>query len=225
LGQERGRGDIAGHLARAPNLRAFVVEEKERPVTAYGSAEIAAELVPAQRRAGQARAVGKETVGVELVIAEEVKQGPVKLIGSAPGGHVEHAADRAAELGRHGVARSLEFFDRLDAHGVDERAAAGRVPGGVDFAERHVHAVEQQAVAEGGGAVELNAAATTRAGAGVGEHPRLQADQLLEVATVERQSLDHGSRHGDTEIGGGGVHNGCGGNHLDGLGDLAELQP
>ncbi len=86
-------------LAVALDLRAFVIEEEEQTVAHDGTAEVAAVLIPPQRRARQAGFVGEEIIGIELVIAEELEERAVKCVGAGACGDVEDAAAGASVFG------------------------------------------------------------------------------------------------------------------------------
>src|SRR5262249_17509076 len=105
------------------NPRALVVPEDEGLVLPDGPAGGEAELVLAERPFAESGCVGKEVSGVQLVVAEELPQVPVKLVGPALESGVQRRAARAPEF-RAVVGRfHFELGNRVDRREGDvERA-------------------------------------------------------------------------------------------------------
>ena len=107
---------------------AFVVEKEEQLIAPDGAAEIASELVPAQRRFGVAGLIGEEIVRIEFVVAEVLEQRAVKLVRTGLGGDIENATAGGSVLRGEGTTGRAELLDSLDADGIDEDAAATGQP-------------------------------------------------------------------------------------------------
>src|SRR5439155_5326225 len=122
-----GGGD-GRHLGRGlPDASAFVIEEEKRFVLAivdarYGhrAADRAAKLVLAEFAFGDAAGVLKEVGRVKLVIADELPQGAMNLVGTGLDRGIEHRPARASELGAEVARLNLELLDGIDwrLHGI-----------------------------------------------------------------------------------------------------------
>ena len=90
---------------------AFVIDEEESFVSLDGAAKGAAELVALEGRRGTL----VEVIGcVECVIAEELEECAVPLIGAGLGDDDDLATGAFAELGAVGIALHIEFADGVD---------------------------------------------------------------------------------------------------------------
>src|SRR5262249_41336057 len=96
------------------------------------AADCGAELVAAQRRLGQLRV---PFIGVEYVVAQELKDRAVKLVGTRLGQHVDDATGKAAILRVVTVGLNTELLD-----GVRVGQYVGGIPqvGHVDAAVKIV---------------------------------------------------------------------------------------
>ena len=122
-----GGGD-GRHLGGGlPDASAFVIEEEKRFVLAivdarYGhrAANRAAKLVLAEFAFGDAAGVLKEVGRVKLVIADELPQGAMNLVGTGLDRGIEHRPARASELGAEVARLNLELLDGIDwrLHGI-----------------------------------------------------------------------------------------------------------
>ena len=180
----------------------LVAEEEEGAVARERSAERAAELVAVE----VGLVVGVEEVArVERVVAVELVDAAVELVGARLGQDVDLPARVAAELGAVGVRLDPELANRLHA---ERRAggAAGRAVGEVVLQR----AVEQVHVRARILTVDAHAEPVRDDRAAVamrkGQHARLQQREVGVVAAVERQLLDRVGPDEITELGAGGVH-------------------
>ena len=104
----RGHGHHARHTLLDPVP--LVVDEEERPIPAQRSTQAAAKLVlPILRLA-----LRKELAGVEFFVAGELESGSVKLVAARLRDDVDHAAQRAAGLGRVHVGLDAHFRNRVN---------------------------------------------------------------------------------------------------------------
>src|SRR5262249_43080446 len=87
--------------------------EEERPVFLDGPVEVEAVVIIAQLAFGLTSHIEKEIGGVQRVIAQEFKDGAVKLIAAAFGDEVDDGALRLAELGAEAVALDTKLLDRV----------------------------------------------------------------------------------------------------------------
>src|SRR5262249_28268514 len=185
-----GCGNAARERSAAPFFAPLLRPEEEDPVLYYGAAEIAAVVVVTQDVLGLVALVEKETVGVERVVPEELKDAAVELVGAALGDQVDHCALGLAELGAEAVALDAKFLNRVDRWKGQQRGVRAdvHVIDAVDrphvlirtvAVHRHIHVgIETRAIS-----------AKSSAGASL-SHRRDSGDkqhQLSVVAAVERQ--------------------------------------
>src|SRR5262249_5337577 len=185
-----GCGNAARERSAAPFFAPLLRPEEEDPVLYYGAAEIAAVVVVTQDVLGLVALVEKETVGVERVVPEELKDAAVELVGAALGDQVDHCALGLAELGAEAVALDAKFLNRVDRWKGQQRGVRAdvHVIDAVDrphvlirtvAVHRHIHVgIETRAIS-----------AKSSAGASL-SHRRDSGDkqhQLGVVAAVERQ--------------------------------------
>ena len=249
---EGGAGEVAGEFLRGRNeslgktgfgvAPAFIAAVEEEFFAEDGTTDSAAELIlrivkwrggsvgVAVRAAADGVAeIGVAVAGIEDVVADELPDGAVKVVGAGFGEHVDDAAGDDTKLCAVDVGLNLELL-----HGVDdgEEAVDGAAEVGVDDA---VHVVESFAVllteegdleecGTGDGADSCVGGADTgtlRGGDGIDAGRR--NEQRGEVAAVERELLDLLGLDDAAKIGGGVLEHDSFllGGDFDGLGDLA----
>src|SRR5262249_2084427 len=130
----------------------------------------------------------EEVLRVELVVAVKLEGRAMDLVGSGSGRDVDDAAGTLAVGGAVIAREDRELLDRLDPHVRSEHAARLRRDGA---GAHQLGAVHQVLVRLGPGAAHAEDVALPRqAGAAtVVDHRRgrLQGDQLIEAAAVERE--------------------------------------
>src|SRR4029079_1289856 len=87
--EQQRRRHVASDLLVAPHFRPFIAHEEEYAVAPHRASQVAAVLVPSQRRLWQASGVREEAVRIQFLVAEELEQRAVELIGAGLGGQVE----------------------------------------------------------------------------------------------------------------------------------------
>src|ERR1019366_9520 len=138
----------------------FVVEAPESFVLAViklaqldRTAQEYAELVPAQRVGRQLAGARRElkvqevVLGGELVVAEELVDSPVEVVGSALHGNLHNRAGALPELGRVRAGRDFEFLDGVNRGGEGHH---------VILRPRDIHAVQGYLHADGALAVGVH---------------------------------------------------------------------
>jgi hypothetical protein len=195
-------GDGGDDGAAEAIAEAFVGKEEEVLVLADGAAEAAAELVALEF--GAAGGV-KEVAGVEVVVAVEVVEAAVELVGAGLGERVDLSAGVAAELG--GV---VVHFDAKLANGLDAESGAGGRTGRAVGEVVLRGAIDEIDVGTGILAVDAHAEAVGNHGAAIamrkGDDAGLEESEIGIVATVEGQVAHGGFRDEIAEIGGFGVY-------------------
>ena len=160
--------------------QALVAAEEERLVLDDGSAERAAELVPAEIRL----LVIEVVLPVEAVVPEELEHRAGEQVGARLGDDVEDAAAGAPVLRAHRVGDDAELLDGLDA-GHDAVRARGRVVQCVVVRG----AVEREEVLARSGAGHGNLGALADIGPlharPAHDDARLQERELRHIAAVE----------------------------------------
>ena len=177
------RHRVVEHQA-LPLAHALVAGEEERAAAHDRAAQRRAELLALQLL-GLAR---EEVARIEGVVAHEVEEGAVELVGAGLGGGVERAA-RLAELGGVGALLHLELLERVDRR-LDQRAALVMV-GDVGAIE-HERGLAAADAADRGARDVVGADAEQVAAARQQDRARRQARQLVEAAPVQRQVHDLG---------------------------------
>ncbi len=142
----------------------------------YRAADGAAELVELERRPGAAAFIGEKIVGVELVIAKELVERKVRIVGPGLGDHVEDAAGGAPILRAEGVGIHLEFLHRVGI-GVDDRLILGR--------RRIRRSIQQKLIGAGPLAVD-----------GDGHGADLVDRQVVDADRLAHARYEHGQRIG-----------------------------
>src|SRR5216683_972354 len=98
------------HLAKT-----LVVAEKECLILYDGTAYAGAKLVLAQLSFRPVRSRSLDPgVGIEDIVAEKLKCGPVKTVRSGFGNEIYHAAHRAPNLGGVKPSQDLDFLNCID---------------------------------------------------------------------------------------------------------------
>ena len=92
---------------------ALIGEEEKGLVLDDGSAEVAAELVLLQHGPVLTGGVKEEAVGVELIVAEELKESTVELGRAGAGHQYDSGAATAAILGIVEARLDLELLNRF----------------------------------------------------------------------------------------------------------------
>ena len=128
----------------------------------------------------------EEVAGVEGVVAHEVEQRAVELVGARLGGRVQRAAG-LRELGGVGALLDLEFLQRVDRR-LDQRSALVVV--GDVGAVQHERGLVAADAADGGARDVVGADAQQVAAAGQQHRAGREAGQLVEAAAVQRQVDD-----------------------------------
>ena len=117
--KNRPRAKSAGGISRdrtaagAGIAGALVVPEDERPVVNDRPASCGAELVLMKRRLRLSRRIGEEIVGVQLVVAKELEDRAVELVGAALDRGIDHGARCVAEFRGEGAGLDFEFLHRV----------------------------------------------------------------------------------------------------------------
>ena len=191
-----GSGHGEGTGQAATNLTEELgIAEEEGLVLEDGPAQAAAELILAQFRlaerfAGQGIRCAKQVrIGVQLVVAEELIDSTVKVVGSALGDDVDDGTTGAACIGREGVGEDADFLNGIDG---------GTDADGSDDALVVVDSIDELVVDDLGLAVHGDRRAWTTivwAGTAV-DVVRLafgrtghNLDEIDEVSSVQRQFL------------------------------------
>ena len=91
----------------------FFRPKEEQFVFLDGPAESVSKVVGPQFGPGLAGGIQEKVVGIQLVIAEELVDRAMKFVGSGLGNQVDLRAARRRAVRAVGVARHLEFFDRV----------------------------------------------------------------------------------------------------------------
>ena len=137
-------GVVGGALA---DFGAFVVGKEEELVLAVedlgdvdGGAHRETVLIALEGRIGAGRI--EEILGVQLLVAQELKGRAVEVVGAGFGGEIDDAAHGAAVLRGIGVGLHLELLDGVDGglHHLRAPLGAGQFHGVI------VEAVEQEVV-------------------------------------------------------------------------------
>ena len=163
---------------------ALVAGEEEGPLAQDRAAQGGAELLPLQFL----RLAREEVARVEGVVAHEVEQRAVELVGARLGGRVQRAAG-LRELGGVGALLDLELLQRVDGR-LDQRPALV-VVGDVGAVE-HERGLVAADAADRGARDVVGADAEQVAAAGQQHRPGGEARQLVEAAAVQRQVDDLG---------------------------------
>ena len=109
LHRRRRHGVGGGGANRRAN--AFVAAKEEQLVFFDRTADGSAELVLNQDRPFQVRLIGEEVVGIEDRVAQKIKSGAMKSIGSALGHHGDDAVGRAAKFRSDRASFDAELLD------------------------------------------------------------------------------------------------------------------
>ena len=139
-------GDVGEEVAVGDDAAHFLGEEEEGVIPPDGAADGAAEVVVAQRGNRNVVAVVEIGVGVEHIVAEELVEVPVELVGAGAGDDVDLPAGAAAEFGVVVAALHGELGDGVDA-GIGEQRE-------VRAAVHVVRAVDVPGVLRGAAAVD-----------------------------------------------------------------------
>ena len=209
-----GKEDLARGNAFTDAI-AFIGAEDEGFVFFDGAAESGAKLI--------LLVIGndgiEEAFGVEDFIAEEFVEVAVNLIGSGFGDDVDDRARVAAVFRVEGIGEDTKFVDgigrRLDGRGVHKDVVS-------------IAAIHHVIVGAASAAVHGNDAriVTTveKIGAELRLHARLQLEELVGIAGIERELADGTIRHDGAELRGGGVNHGRSSGDFDALRGRAKLQ-
>ena len=100
---------------------AFLVIEKEHPISFNWPAQRAAKLVSLERR-GADRLIEK-VPGIQLVIAQKLKDRAMQLVGARLRDHADLRAGALAVFGRISIADHIEFPDGVNAQQLSANAA------------------------------------------------------------------------------------------------------
>ncbi len=173
---------------RALGPRRLVVAEEERPAAHERPAEHAAEDVLVERPLAHAGPVVVPGVGVQRLVAEELEQRPVELVGALLHRRVDHGAGGLAELRGIRPRLHLELLQRVHRRRHDLGTALLEVG-------RHrivVGAVEGVVVPGGEVAVGVEERVLAAAGdAGRGDDHAGGQQRQLGVAAAEQRQVAH----------------------------------
>ena len=172
-----------------------------------------------KNRNGSAGAVRKPVVGIQLGIAHEVIARAVQAVGAGAGDHVDDGAAGLAVFGGEEIRLHFELLHHVDGGGeLEVRDAGVLFDGGNGGAvDQDVGGGVARAVGTEVGVVITTAAAgADDAGGEVGQAHRVPGEvrELEDVFVVDHL----------TKVGDGGVDEGRGALHLDGGGNIADLQ-
>ena len=169
-----------------PDTQPLVVSEKERAVVAvvagkfHRSANGHTKLVLAIFRARQVEGV----FAIQFVVAQELIEVPVHVIGAGFDCGVNNRSVSAAEFRAVRIGLHLEFLDGVH-RGLDHIVGFVQQVGEVGIV---VNAVQQEIVLQGAAAVGAEAVSAFVARPGLaGSGSRSQQSQLSKVAPVQRQ--------------------------------------
>src|SRR5262249_55213205 len=140
------RQRLKRRTSEAADILPLHAAEEEELVFDDRAAEAEAEVVVAQRRTRHPARVVEEVVGVELVIAQELKGAAVELVIAAAGHDVDRRAGIAPVLRREIGGLDVDLADEVNAYVVDLAAIAARI--GIEAA------VHRQQVLVAAGAVD-----------------------------------------------------------------------
>src|SRR5581483_8162736 len=101
------------------------------------TAQRAAEFVPAEQRASQARPLVGPVVCVQLVVTKELEYVAMESVGAALGADTDDAAHKVAELGRGILRDHVEFLNGINAWGIAHRILRDLIV---------IHAIEQEVI-------------------------------------------------------------------------------
>ncbi len=189
--------------------RTLPVRKEERLVLLHRTAQHKPVLIPAKARFG-ARARREQVPRIQLLIAKELEERPVKLVRTRLLVHHDHAAVRAAVFRRVAVHLDAKLIDRVD-----------------DRIERHLSRLRLQHADAVVNVFADARAASVDAGQQVARrqiHARRQRDQRHEVAAIQRQRYDLLLFHHETHRAPAHLQQRSRRSHLDGLAGAADLQ-
>src|ERR1043166_5325524 len=133
----------------------LVGKKEKEPVFDYRAAEHAAELVLLEGGSGLTRAVEKEIVGIQLVVAQELPKAAVEVVAAGLGHHVHARSSAPAVTGVIQAGLHLELLNRIrvgdrDAGRRNYVASPPRLDG------RHVGAIHLEAVCHSARSVHVH---------------------------------------------------------------------
>ena len=211
----RDRSDLSRPLS---NRGVFVVKEEERVISLDRASQCAAELILLIRRLGLTGGVEKEIVGVQYLVAEELPDISVKLVGSGFDGGVDGRARIPAE--GHIVRVGLNLKLRQGIHGGnDYLRASGRH---VLVIRVVVDSIQDEIILEAG--VPIDAEQTFAASRHDGAYrvdSRGQEYEVVVPPAVERQFRNRLLSHYLADAGGLRIQQGRGAGNLHFLRDRA----
>ena len=117
----RGVDRSGADAGRRIQTSSLVIGEEEHLVLLDRTAGGGAETVPANCGSRVSLEIVAPIVGVQFVVAEELKRAAVELIRAGLGGGVDHSAHVVAEFGRGGQRDFIEFLDRFNARRVTDQ--------------------------------------------------------------------------------------------------------
>ena len=193
-----------------------VVQEPEHFVLLDRAAHRKAELLPGVFLFLESIGLADGLLGVEGVVADEVKRLAVEGVSAALGDGVHGAAGGAPELGGEVAGADLEFFDGRLTHGVGGAGAAASLG---EEGLVVVSAVHHVVVVEPG-----DAAVAHQAEVAVGLYGGREQHKVLPAPAVDGQVFDRDLRDGDRVCGPVGLDDGRVFHNGDDLGRRCHLQ-
>src|SRR6185312_7383710 len=119
-----------------------MIDKEENPILPDWTANVAAELIQAQRGPGQARRVVDPRIRVQLVVAQLFENAAVKLVGAAPCDETHLHRAFTGGIRSHTCGRYGDFFNRAQAqrskHKVAGAAALESLRVVIDSVERNI---------------------------------------------------------------------------------------
>src|SRR5207247_640615 len=112
-----GGGDRVQKLDRATLANSFVVAKEERTVLDNRAAERCAELVALELSASYIVPIVLPTIGIQVIIAEELVSNAMICVGAGLGDDVHDAAAGSPVFGGVGSGIDAEFGHGLERHG------------------------------------------------------------------------------------------------------------
>ena len=123
-----------------------VIEKEKELFTDAGTAEVSAELVEVIRRFSKTFDFIDRVVGIQALVAKELKGRAVEIVSAGLGDHVDHSAASVAELSGICVGIDLEFLHRVFAELVRSTARSSAADGLAEEGVVVVRAIDDQGI-------------------------------------------------------------------------------
>src|SRR5208337_980863 len=182
------RGNRISGSKSLTDARAFVIREEESFAAPNRAADGETELVLAIFAFGNASRIFKEVRCVQLVIADELPDSSVKLVGSSLDGSIQDSAARTSHLRTIVVGLDLEFLNSIHRRTDDISCPIQKI----DEIGVVVHAVEQIVILRRTHTIRGKTSARAQAARvllALGNSDR-ELREKREVAPVQRQGVD-----------------------------------